>query len=183
MNAYGAQIAPFRVTPNTDSSKSHVGIGLCFSGIRHPQTQGKVERLHRTLSDAVRHHGRPEHLGEWQQAFDTFAAEYNHIRPHEELGMAVPASRYRPSPRPYQPTPPAWEYPAGATVQRLNGQGLVRWRHHTYFVSEALAGEWVELNPCDHLLLVRYRHMWIREIDTITAQSATLIDKTMNPYV
>lgn len=159
------------------------GIGLRFSGIRHPQTQGKVERFHRTLSDSVRHHGRPEHDGDWQRAFDTFAMEYNHIRPHEELAMSVPAAHYRPSLQSYQPEPPAWEYPAGATVTRLSSKGLLRWHHHSYFVSEALAGEWVEINRCDNLLLVRYRHMWIRQIDTRTARSETLIDKTVNPYV
>jgi len=160
------------------------GIRLCFSGIRHPQTQGKVERFHRTLGESVRHHGRPEHLSDWQRAFDDFAAEYNHLRPHEELAMAVPASQYRPSSHSYQPDPPAWEYPAGALVKRLNIKGLLQWRGHYYFVSEALAGEWVEINqPGDNVLLVRYRHMWIREIDTETARSETLIDKPTNPYV
>jgi len=159
------------------------GIRICFSGIRHPQTQGKVERFHRTLGASVRHHGRPEHLGDWQRAFDDFAIEYNHIRPHEELAMAVPASQYQSSPRTYQPDPPAWEYSAGAAVKRLNAKGLLRWRGHYYFVCEALAGEWVEINRCEHKLLVRYRHMWIREIDTRTARSETLIDKTINPYV
>jgi transposase InsO family protein len=159
------------------------GIRLCFSGIRHPQTQGKVERFHRTLSDSVRHHGRPEHLAGWQRAFDDFAIEYNHIRPHEELAMAVPASQYQSSPRSYQHEPPEWEYSAGATVKRLNAKGLLQWRRHYYFVCEALAGERVEINRCEDKLLVRYRHMWIREIDTKTARSETLIDKTVNPYL
>ncbi len=159
------------------------GIRLCFSGIRHPQTQGKVERFHRTLGESVRHHGRPDQLSDWQRAFDDFAVEYNHIRPHEELAMAVPASRYQMSPRPYQPDPPIWEYPTEATVRRLNAIGLLQWRKHYYFVSEALAGEWVEVNRCEGKLLVRYRHMWIREIDTKTARSETLIDKPLNPYV
>jgi len=153
------------------------GIDLCFSGVRHPQTQGKVERFHRTLGESVRHHGRPSHLAQWQLAFDEFTAEYNHIRPHEELGMAVPASRYRTSLRLYQPDPPVWEYPSGATVKRLNAKGLLQWKRHYYFVSEALAGEWVEVNRCAETLLVRYRHMWIREIDVSTARSETLIDK------
>lgn len=35
----------------------------------------------------------------------------------------------------------------------------------------------------DHLLIVRYRHMWIREIDLNAGRSRTLVDKKQNPYV
>ena len=159
------------------------GIQLCFSGLRHPQTQGKVERFHRTLGQSIRLRGYPLYLPGWQRAFDTFAEEYNHLRPHESLDMAVPAAHYRPSGRAYQPNPPAWEYPCGAIVKRLNARGLLSWKGRYYFVSEALATEWVEVNTCAETLLVRYRHVWIREIDLKTAQSETLIDKKMNPYV
>ena len=159
------------------------GIRLCFSGLRHPQTQGKVERFHRTLNHSMRLHGHPTHLAGWQHAFDWFVNEYNHLRPHEALAMAVPASHYQPAHRAYQPSPPAWEYPAGAIVKRLNAKGLLSWKQRYYFVSEALANEWVELNPCVSTLLIRYRHMWIREIDLTTTQSVTLIDKTQNPYM
>lgn len=159
------------------------GIRLCFSGFRHPQTQGKVERFHRTLGRSIRLRGYPEHLADWQQAFDDIAEEYNQLRPHESLDMDVPASYYQPAGRAYQPDPPAWDYPDGATVKRLNTAGVLTWESRRYFVSEALATEWVEVNPCANTLLVRFRHMWIREIDLKTARSVTLIDKKHNPYV
>jgi transposase InsO family protein len=159
------------------------GIRLHFSGLRHPQTQGKVERFHRTLGDRLRHRGYPTHLTDWQQVFDDFTEEYNHLRPHESLAMAVPASRYKPSPRAYQPQPPAWEYPAGSLVKKLNRVGLLSWHSRYYFVSEALGAEYVEVTPCADTLLIRYRHMWIREINLKTGLSETLIDKTRNPYV
>jgi len=159
------------------------GIRLCFSGLRHPQTQGKVERFHRTLGDRLRHRGYPTHLADWQQVFDDFTEEYNLLRPHESLDMAVPASRYQPSPRTYRPQPPAWEYPVGAVVKRLNVKGLLSWNNRYYFVSEALATETVEVNHCVDTLLIRYRHMWIRDIDLTTGRSESLIDKMPNPYV
>jgi hypothetical protein len=159
------------------------GIHLCFSGLRHPQTQGKVERFHRTLGDSMRRRGYPSYLSGWQRAFDDFVEEYNHLRPHESLNLAIPASRYQSSRRAYQPDPPAWEYPVGATVKRLNTKGLLHWKGRYYFVCEALATEWVEVNPCADTLLVRYRHMWIREINLKNRQSETLIDKKQNPYV
>lgn len=159
------------------------GIRLCFSGFRHPQTQGKVERFHRTLDDRLRHHGYPSRLTSWRQALDDFVYEYNYIRPHESLGMATPASRYLSSPREYQENPPTWDYPSGATIKRLNTQGQLYWQSRYYFISEALSNEFVEINPCGETLLVRYRHMWIREIDMKTGQSETLIGKPINPYV
>jgi len=159
------------------------GIRLCFSGLRHPQTQGKVERFHRTISEMVRHHGRPATLSSWQTRLDDFRNEYNQLRPHEALDLDVPAARYRPSHRPYQPDPTDWEYPPGANVVRLNQQGLLPWQRKRYFVCEALANEYVEVNECQQKLLIRFRHMWIREIDRITGRSATLIDKEQNPYV
>ena len=159
------------------------GVHLHFSGVRHPQTQGKVERFHRTLSHSIRHHGRHDDLSNWQRAFDDFTATYNHLRPHESLEMAVPATRYQPSPRTYQPQPSTWEYPLGATVKRLNVQGQLSWRGRYYFVSEALAAEHVEISRCADTLMIRYRHMWIRKIDLKTGHSETLIDKHHNPYV
>jgi len=159
------------------------GIRLHFSGLRHPQTQGKVERFHRTLGESVRRRGYASHLSAWQQVFDSFTEEYNNLRPHESLALAVPASVYHASNRAYQPDPPAWEYASGATVERLNSRGMLAWQSRRYFVCEALADEWVEVNPCANTILVRYRHMWIREIELETARSTTLIDKTKNPYV
>ena len=36
------------------------GIDLIYSGVRHPQTQGKVERFHRTLARRLRQWGVPD---------------------------------------------------------------------------------------------------------------------------
>jgi transposase InsO family protein len=159
------------------------GIRLCFSGLRHPQTQGKVERFHRTISEMVRHHGRPTSLSAWQTRFDDFRKEYNQLRPHEALGLDVPAARYRPCKRPYQPDPPEWEYSAGANVIRLNQQGMLPWRGQRFFVCEALAHERVQVTECQDKLLIRFRHTWIREVDPKNGRSATLIDKNQEPYV
>lgn len=159
------------------------GIRLCFSGVRHPQTQGKVERFHRTISEMVRHHGRPTTLSSWQTRFDDFREEYNHLRPHEALGLDVPASRYHPSNRPYRPNPRDWEYPSGAKVVRLNQQGMLPWQTKRFFVCEALANEYVQITECSRKLLIRFRHTWIREIDPDNGRSASLIDKKQKPYV
>jgi len=84
------------------------GIELIYSGVRHPQTQGKVERFHRTLARRLRQWGVPTTLAGFGQALARFRIEYNEVRPHEALGDEPPQAHYVPSPRRYQPRPPAW---------------------------------------------------------------------------
>ena len=52
-------------------------IDLLFCAIRHPQTQGKVERFHRTLESSLSHKGRPPSLVGFQRFFDSFRETYN----------------------------------------------------------------------------------------------------------
>lgn len=66
------------------------GVVLRYSGVGHPQTQGKVERFHQTLKARTRHRGAPTTMREWEQWAAEFRQEYNHQRPHEALGMKTP---------------------------------------------------------------------------------------------
>jgi len=141
------------------------GIRLHYGRVRHPQTQGKVERFHRTLAEALRHRGRPQRLAEWPAALEEFRQIYNQRRPHEALKMRRPVERYRASARAYQAQPQEWEYPVGSLVRRLNSQGGLCWQGENWFVCEALAGRRVRVESVAGLLLVSYRHMYVREID------------------
>jgi transposase InsO family protein len=141
------------------------GIELRYGRPHHPQTQGKVERLHRTLDEAMRYRGKPQRLAEWDAALEKFRRVYNELRPHEALRMQRPAERYRVSTRRYQRRPPRWEYPAGSTVCSLNDHGCLYWDKRNWFVCEALAGRRVQVEQVGKLLAVSYRHMYVREID------------------
>ena len=151
------------------------GIKLYFSGIRHPQTQGKVERFHRTLNEAVHHKGRPKTLAGWHQTLNSFLYEYNNIRPHEALQMATPSEYYQPSLKPYNPDPREWEYPEGSVVEKLNTRGWLGKSRLRYFVCEALAEKTVRIEQINNKLIVSYRHMYIREIDKDTGRTTSLL--------
>lgn len=151
------------------------GMGLIYGRVAHPQTQGKVERFHRTLGAALRHRGVPQRLEEWPAVLAEFRHTYNQRRPHEALGMQRPVERYQPSPRPYQERPREWLYPAGSDVRRLNQQGSLREGSRRWFVCEALADQRVRVERFDGKLLVSYRHMYIREIDLGTGRSRPLV--------
>ena len=151
------------------------GIRLHYCRVRHPQTQGKVERLNRTLDEYVQHRGQPTTLGEFNALLDQFRQIYNNVRPHEALNMDVSATRYEPSKKMYNPNPREWEYPAGAVVVRLNTQGCMDYRHRRYFVCEALAKELVKVDELDGKLIVSFRHMLIREIDIESARGSAFL--------
>jgi len=151
------------------------GVVLRYSGVGHPQTQGKVERFHQTLKARTRHRGTPTTMGEWERWAAEFREEYNHERPHESLGMKTPAEVYQPvNLRLYQEQPREWEY-SGSTVKRLNTKGMLSYRQRRYFVSEALAGERVRVDQLDGKLLVTFRHMTVREIETQTGKSRAVL--------
>jgi transposase InsO family protein len=151
------------------------GIELHHSRIRHPQTQGKVERFHRTLQQKLDHLGKPTTWEACQPLFDTIQIDYNCIRPHEALQMAVPADRYVPSIRPYNPHPPAWEYPANAWVEKLNNKGFLVYNREHYFVSKALKHKAIMLRQLGNTLLLTFRNMNIREINLVTGKTRPLL--------
>ncbi len=138
------------------------GIGLHWSGVRHPQTQGKVERFHGCLERAMRLRGLP---GEGRQAWlDGYRQEHNQRRPHEALGMKTPASVWTPSPRKYDPQPPPWQYPEGAELVRVRAKGQL-WVQGKVYSLQALAGEWVQLLHIEKRVLVYYCNTVVREIE------------------
>ena len=149
-------------------------IKLIYGAVAHPQTRGKIERFHRTLAEDIRFHGRPRSMAGWQRSLVRFRHQYNHIRPHEALGMAPPASRYRPSTRSYSATPRGWHYPEGAIVKRLNTQGCLEYRQTRYFVCAALAGERVQIEHLDDKILIRFRRQYVREIDLETRKTRAI---------
>ena len=59
----------------------------------HPQTQGKIERYHRTLKNTIKldHYYSPDEL---RYAIEKFIWHYNNERYHESLGNLTPASVY-----------------------------------------------------------------------------------------
>lgn len=147
------------------------GVRLLYSGIGHPQTQGKIERMHGALAQATRK--RRADLLE-QAWLDEFRHEYNHMRPHEALEMATPASRWRPSARVFQSTPTEWEYPAQMQVVQLAGEGQLHWAGRRWEISNALRRQIVGLECVGDRAIVYYCHTPLRQLDRATGQSYSI---------
>jgi len=67
----------------------------------HPQQNGRHERMHLTLKKEATKPAAANVLQQ-QARFDAFVEQYNRERPHQALGMNVPAGVYQRSPRVYR---------------------------------------------------------------------------------
>jgi transposase InsO family protein len=150
-----------------------LGIRLYFSGVRHPQTQGKVERFHGALERARRRCGMIDvPLG--QSWLDRFREEYNHVRPHEALDMDTPADHWHRSKREHTaPRDPV--YAADAEVRQLNSNGALWMEGRSWQVAGALAHQPVRLARIDHRILIFYGDTPIRELD-LAGQGSTIVE-------
>jgi transposase InsO family protein len=125
----------------------------------HPQTQGKEERFHRTLSLEVLQGRQFDSLAHAQRRFDPWRKVYNHERPHEALGLAVPATRYVVSQRTYLERPAEFTYDASLRVRRIDREGRLVYGNREYYLSRAFSGRNVGIRPTeeDGVLAVYYR--------------------------
>jgi transposase InsO family protein len=126
-----------------------LGVTVVHTGTYHPQTIGKDERFHRTLVDELIRRQIFQDLPHAQQCFDPWREVYNAERPHEALGLAVPASRYRISPRTFPETPPPVEYPRQDIVRQVGSGGHISFRNRLFRVGKALHGHSVALRPAE----------------------------------
>jgi len=139
-------------------------VALHFSGRGHPQTQGKVERFHRSLTSALLRRGTPEEA-QRQAWLDAFREEYNCVRPHEALQMRTPHQVWQKSGRVYREQSAPWPYPAGSEVKEVDRTGQLRLQHRRYYISKALVGREVGLLEVGPRILVHYRRTLVCEID------------------
>jgi putative transposase len=104
-----------------------------------PQQNGRHERFHLTLLEAMR---PPEANRQAQAArFEAFRHDFNHERPHQALGQRPPARFYDRSPRKPPNRPPEPDYPAEAAVRTVRSNGEIKWRGQLVHICSALAGE------------------------------------------
>lgn len=116
-----------------------LGIDLERSRPGCPQDNGAHERLHLDIERELR--------GEQQQAsFDEWRRTFNQDRPHEALAMKRPAELYQPSARKFEGTPEDLIYPK-MQRRRVGKKGSIRYGKHWVFISTALSGWSVGVEP------------------------------------
>jgi transposase InsO family protein len=144
-----------------------LGIAISHSRPLHPQTNGKDERFHRTLKYELLGERVFLDLADVQSAFDQWREIYNHQRPHEGIGLQVPADRYRLSPRPYPETLPSIEYGPNDLLVKLRPNGELYFRKRFFYVNRAFVGQPLALRPTliDGVWDLFFSHKQITQID------------------
>src|SRR5579863_5255523 len=148
-------------TPWGDASGRHwtrlgvwllkLGVDLIYSRPYHPQSRGKNERFHRTLKADVFAFNRFSRFEDVQRAFDLWRELYNYERPHEAIGQAPPASRYRPSARAMPEPPPSVVYDPGEIVRIVSStKAYISFKGRLWKVPQAFRGERVAIRPLTH---------------------------------
>ncbi|MCA1676894.1 MAG: integrase core domain-containing protein, partial [Actinobacteria bacterium] len=144
------------------------GVTLINGAPGHPQTQGKIERYHKTIREWLTDEGPPSTIGELQQLMDRFRTHYNEVRPHQALpGDVTPAERYFPSPElldPEQPLPEEPSYPADAAVRSVTANGTLTYANKRIGVGVRWSGRRVRVVRVAELTHVYYGDLLIRSL-------------------
>jgi transposase InsO family protein len=147
----GAPFASLAAGGLSQLSKWWVRLGIRPERIRPatPSENGRHERMHRSLKEAVINPAASSFAAQ-QRRFDGFVEEFNWQRSHEALGRLTPGRVHEVSPRPYPAKLPAIEYDRGVTVRQVRHNGELKWRGRLIYLSQVLAQEPIGLVACDN---------------------------------
>jgi transposase InsO family protein len=140
-----------RDSPHTIFTSWLLRLGVAVSHGRpyHPQTQGKDERLHRTLLDEVISRYPMATLVESQARFDAWQQTYNNLRPHDALQLDTPHTRYQPSARPFPAVLPPVTYEPDDLIRKVDDSGKIFFQNRRFRVGKAFRHQPVALRPTD----------------------------------
>jgi hypothetical protein len=111
----------------------------------HPEENGRHERFHLTLKQAVANPPAKD-LREQMLRIRAFAKEYNFERPHEVLGMDTPANHYRSSSRKWDGKLRSPEYDTkSAIVRKVCQSGCIWLKQKEHYIGQTLAGEYIAM--------------------------------------
>ena len=169
----GAQFAGFRggIT-HFEKFLMDVDVLPIHGRIKHPQTQGKIERFHRTMKEELLKFVTFECLEDADRALQNWRNKYNTVRPHEALNMRCPADLYVRSSKVYPERVLPYQYNGDHHVIKVNSWGYVRFAHHQVYISETMINEYIEFRHADdgNTFFACYRNFKIAEFDTQTGK-------------
>jgi len=139
-----------------------------------PYQNGSHERMHRDLKQEVQKADRGS-INYYQNLIDQFRDDYNHIRPHEALGMVTPARVYSPSPRRFDGYIEEICYPNGFERRKVDINGRIKWDNQSILISSSFSGYHVGLTYEDEYTLdVWFSDFPIGKIDLVSSSFYTI---------
>jgi Integrase core domain len=107
-----------------------LGIKYLTSRPYHPQTCGKIERLHQTLKKRLAALPPAHSIAELQTQLDEFAAYYNTVRPHRALHRHTPLQTFTNRPKAFpttSTTPPHYR----VRHDKIDAAGVITIRYNS----------------------------------------------------
>jgi transposase InsO family protein len=143
------------------------GIKHILTRPRSPTTTGKIERWHKTMRREFLDGMVFASIADAQAQLDVWVQHYNHQRPHQSLGMAVPWDRFKlanteaAAPMPVESAlNPAGLMPPAAT-RRVGRKGTISFAAARYKAGVWLAGQDVQLVCDGGLVQIHHRGVLI----------------------
>ena len=144
-----------------------LGIKVSHGKPYHPQTQGKDERLHRTLNEELIRRYPMTNLTQCQISFDQWRDIYNNDRPHESLKMDTPCEHYQPSSKLFPEVLAPLIYPPGYTVRKVDQNGWIYFQNKRHRIGKAFRYSVVGLchdETCDDIVNVFFCNKCVAKI-------------------
>ena len=122
-----------------------------------PQDNGGHERMHVDMRIDLQDNASAT-VEAQQRACDDWVTTFNYERPHEALGMKVPADVYRPSERRLSRYV-IGGFPDGCTMSKVTTDGKLRYGDRKIFLSHGVGGHRVGLQLVGELV-----HVWLYHV-------------------
>ena len=150
-----------------------LGVNIVRSRLASPQDNGAHERMHRDLASEVEV-APADDLAAQQKALDTWRQVFNHVRPHQALGMKTPAEIYGPNQRREGPRQ-RFDYREGLVPTRVYANGAFRFRGQQYFLSTPLRNQTVGIEAVAPTKI----RIWFRELELCTLDAEPEVDDSV----
>ena len=133
------------------------------------------------------HRADSEGVGDWRERFGAFLERYNlerynQDRPHQALGMKVPAELYTRSPRPYRGLSEL-DYPFHDWTATITHCGRICYNRRKINLSQVFAGQTVGVKQVsENIWLVSFMHYDLGDFDREIPASRSA-RRPLGPYV
>jgi putative transposase len=121
-----------------------LGIRVEFIEPGRPDQNGAHEQAHRVYKDEMASPPAATVRSQHRRG-QRWVKIYNNERPHEGLGMRVPAQLYRANKQRMPDALKAWSYPEGRLSRLVKGKGMICLHGRGRYIGEAFEGERVSL--------------------------------------
>jgi transposase InsO family protein len=123
---------PRKGTCAIELETASLGIRFLHSSPYHPQTCGKVERVHQTLKRWLAKHPPVATVQELQVELDRFRTYYNEVRPHRAVDRRTPAEAFAARPKAAPSLPPVpIETHVRVRRDKVDITGVITIRHNS----------------------------------------------------